>query len=74
MNMRVRLRMFLGVCGLYKGGPFRISSELYEPMFHYLATEEAVTHKQALGFLKLLYQNSIGLTSCPLNNIIDFDR
>ncbi len=44
-NMRVKLRIFLGVCGLYKGGPFSVPAELYDPMFHYLATESSVTHK-----------------------------
>jgi hypothetical protein len=59
---------------MYKGGAFTVPAELYDPMFDYIATESAVTQKQAMGYLKLLYHNNIGLTSCSYDMIEKFDK
>lgn len=42
-------------------------------MLDYLANEKSVTNKQAIGYIKLNYQNNIGLVDCPLTNLLKFD-
>jgi len=69
-NPKHKLRIFLGICGLYKRGMLTVAPDLYDPMFDYLANVKAVTQKQALGFLRLIFNNNVGLTKCPLKNIL----
>jgi len=40
-----KVRIFLGICNLYKGGVLEIPIDLYQPMFLHLATEAKVTPK-----------------------------
>ncbi len=69
-NPKHKLRIFLGICGLYKRGILTVAPDLYDDMFDYLANVKTVTQKQALGFLRLIFNNNIGLTMCPLKNIL----
>jgi len=43
-------------------------------MLEYIAFEEEVTDNQALGFLRLVFSNEIGLEACPMDVINEFDR
>jgi len=43
-------------------------------MLEYIAFEEEVTDNQALGFLRLVFSNEIGLEACPMDVLNEFDR
>jgi hypothetical protein len=65
-----KLRIFLGICGLYKGKPLDIDLNLYQPMLEHIATKAEITSKQANGFMRLSFQNCVGLSSSSLLKIL----
>jgi hypothetical protein len=69
------LRIFFEICGLYKGKGLVVDTTLYAPMLTYIADQSEAATKQASGFLKLAFENGVGLPKdFPLHTIKKFDK
>jgi hypothetical protein len=53
--------IFFEICGLYKGKALTIDVSLYHHMLAYISEQSEAVHKQASGFLKLSFENEVGL-------------